>query len=148
MENLPIDAISLPSRIFYSATEEKIYVGTPGDYKEVKGGIPELTGDVVSDTNGVTEIEKISNASESGKTKAVTVLSDGTVEGEEIGELWVYDDTMSAYSLSDLQTNYPTSAGRFQGFEVRCRLLTPPTTYRKESTDDSQWIKIEATNVT
>jgi hypothetical protein len=38
MENLPIDTKSLPSRIFYSEEEDKIYVGEPGDYKEVGGG--------------------------------------------------------------------------------------------------------------
>lgn len=39
MENLPIDAKSLPSRIFHSETEDKIYVGEPGNYKEVGGDI-------------------------------------------------------------------------------------------------------------
>lgn len=35
MENLPIDTKSLSSRIFYSQEEDKVYVGEPGDYKEV-----------------------------------------------------------------------------------------------------------------
>lgn len=147
MENLPIDAISLPSRIFYSETEDKIYVGTPGNYREVKGGIPELTGDVVSDTNGVTTLEKISSIAEAGKDQIPKVLPDGTIEGEDIMELWVYDETTSAYNLSQLQSLYSTASGKQQGFEVRCRLMTPPTTYRKESVDDSIWIKIEGENV-
>lgn len=84
---------------------------------------------------------------EEGKTVVMTVLPDGTPQAEETMELWVYDDTTSPYNLTDLQTNYSTSAGRHQGFEVRCRLLTPPTTYRKESENDSLWIKIEGSNV-
>lgn len=39
MENLPIDTKSLPSRIFYSEEEDKVYVGEPGDYKEIGGDI-------------------------------------------------------------------------------------------------------------
>src|SRR5690606_29494501 len=35
MENLPNDAISLPSRVFYSPSEDKLYFGEVGDYKEV-----------------------------------------------------------------------------------------------------------------
>lgn len=55
MENLPIDAISLPSRIFYSATEDKIYAGTPGNYKEV-GGDSGLTAEDVSYNNTASEL--------------------------------------------------------------------------------------------
>lgn len=60
MENLPIDAKSLPSRIFHSETEDKIYVGEPGDYKEVGGGgdglPPSETGKFL--VGGATEWEK------------------------------------------------------------------------------------------
>lgn len=83
-----------------------------------------------------------------GKTVVMTVLPDGTPQAEETQELWVYDDTLTGYDLADLQETYPTSSGHMQGFEVRCRLMTPPTTYRKESENDSQWIKTEHTNVT
>jgi len=113
----------------------------------VGAGFSGLTGDVTAGGDGVTTVEKLSEASAVGKNQTVVVLPDGTIEGEDIFELWVYDDTVTPYSLTDLQTNYPTSAGRLQGFEVRCRLLTPPTTYRKESDDDDVWIKIEGTNV-
>lgn len=93
-------------------------------------------------------VERLSAIAEPEKTIVPTILEDGTMQGEEIQELWVYDDTLTGYNLSELQAEYPTSAGRLQGFEVRCRLMTPPTTYRKESVNDSQWIKIELENVT
>lgn len=102
---------------------------------------------VVSDTGQSWHVHKLLNASQPGKDQIPKVLPDGSIEGEDVMELWVYDDTVTPYDLTDLQTNYPTSAGRHQGFEVRCRLLTPPTTYRKESENDSTWIKIEGSNV-
>lgn len=118
-----------------------------GSSKVGGGGITALTGDVIAGSDGVTTLEKISSIAEAGKDQIPKVLPGGTIEGEDVMELWVYDDTVTPYDLTDLQTNYPTSAGRFQGFEVRCRLLTPPTTYRKESENDSVWIKIEGSNV-
>lgn len=48
MENLPIDTKSLPSRIFHSETEDKIYVGEPGNYKEIE---LELTADNIDYDN-------------------------------------------------------------------------------------------------
>lgn len=36
MENLPLDSISLPSRVFYSPSEDAIYVGKPGNYKKTE----------------------------------------------------------------------------------------------------------------
>lgn len=58
MENLPIDAKSLPSRIFHSETEDKFYVGEPGDYKEVGGGdiLPSEEGKFL--VGGATDWEK------------------------------------------------------------------------------------------
>ena len=35
MENLPNDTISLPSRVFYSPSEDKLCFGEVGDYKEI-----------------------------------------------------------------------------------------------------------------
>lgn len=93
-------------------------------------------------------VNNFSTIAEEGKTVVLTVLPDGSPQGEEIQELWVYDDTITGYDLAGLQAAYPTSGGYMQGFEVRCRLMTPPTTYRKESENDSQWIKIEWENVT
>ena len=93
-------------------------------------------------------VQKMSAVAQPEKTMVPTVLPDGTIEGEDAFEAWVYDDTLTGYTLSELQTEYPTSAGRLQGFEVRCRLMTPPTSYRKESGNDSQWIKLTWENVT
>lgn len=93
-------------------------------------------------------VNDFSTIAEEGKTVVLTVLPDGSPQAEEIMELWVYDDTLTGYDLAGLQAAYPTSAGYMQGFEVRCRLMTPPTTYRKESENDSRWIKIEGSNVT
>lgn len=60
MENLPIDTKSLPSRIFHSETEDKIYVGEPGNYKEIGGGgdglPPSETGKFL--VGGTTDWEK------------------------------------------------------------------------------------------
>lgn len=58
MENLPIDTKSLPSRLFYSEEEDKVYVGEPGDYKEVGGGdiLPSEEGKFL--VGGATDWEK------------------------------------------------------------------------------------------
>lgn len=129
----------------------KTFVTITEDGVVVEGGGGVTDGDkgdiVVSDTGQSWHVHKLLNVAQAGKDQIAKVLPNGTIEGEDVFELWVYDDTVTPYDLTDLQTNYPTSAGRAQGFEVRCRLLTPPTTYRKESENDSVWIKIEGSNV-
>jgi hypothetical protein len=108
-----------------------------------KGGLTTDGSSVFFDT-----VNSFASIAQEGKTIVVTVLPDGSLQGEEIQDLWTYDDTVTGYDLAGLQSAYPTSAGYLQGFEVRCRNTTPPTVYRKDSENDSIWTKIELTNVT
>ena len=128
-----------------------LVISINGAYADGRGNIVLALMQIGGDLGGTLEaptVQKLSAVAETGKTIIPTVLDDGTLQGEEVFESWVYDDTLTGYSLSELQTEYPTSARRLQGFEVRCRLMTPPTTYRKESVNDSQWVKIELEDVT
>lgn len=56
MENLPNDAISLPSRVFYSNDSTRVYVGFPDEFIELARylDIPTKTSDLTNDSGFVT----------------------------------------------------------------------------------------------
>ena len=107
-----------------------------------------LAGDLAG-TAAMPVVGKLTGIAAADQTIVAGVLPDGTLQGQEIMELFVYDDTVSGYaSLSALAIAYPTASGYRKGFEVRCRNTTPRCVYRKDSDGDEAWTRFEGATMT
>lgn len=81
MENLPNDTTSLPSRVFYSPSEDKLYFGEVGDYKEVPR--PQSFDDVLGVNN---ETDKEARFIDDNKYTIVK-LEGMAVADEDVGSI-------------------------------------------------------------